>query len=268
MLCEEFTKLELSLRGLSTKVKTLKHSDFRTTLIEYCRTSFNQFFDVDKFKNITEEDKLKFRHRLFCNVKFVGELNRRNLLSEPVIMSVFDMLLGVESLETKKKIDNDTVEGGVVLLNKIGYLIDDRLAQIEARPLEREKGKAKDEKIKGMIQRTFARLEEIVEKDEVNQRVKLLIKNLLDNRESNWEKSRGQDEKGPKKVDELRQEEMKKHEEESRKREAESDEYEYGGQGGYYDQGYGGRGGQGGRPRNQTVKYQVKGQPVYEKNSS
>ena len=121
-----------------------------------------------------------------------------------------------------------------------------------------------------MIERIFARIEEIVEKDEVNQRVKLLIKNLLDNRASNWEKSRNQDDKGPKKVDELRQEEMKKHEEENRKREAESDEYNYGGQGGYYDQGYGGRdggrdGGRGGRPRNQTMKYQVKGQPVYEK---
>ena len=48
-----------------------------------------------------------------------------------------------------------------------------------------------------------------------------MIKNMLENRMNNWEKSRNQDEKGPKKVDELRQEELKKHEEEQRKRDAE-----------------------------------------------
>jgi hypothetical protein len=58
-LCEQFTKLELSLRGLATKVKTLKHSDFRTALIDYCRSSFNQFFNSDKFKGVGDEDKLK-----------------------------------------------------------------------------------------------------------------------------------------------------------------------------------------------------------------
>jgi hypothetical protein len=43
---------------------------------------------------------------------------------------------------------------------------------------------------------------------------------MLDNRESNWEKSRNQDEKGPKKVEELWQEEQKKYDEEQKKREA------------------------------------------------
>jgi len=42
-----------------------------------------------------EEAQFKFKDRLLGNIKFVGELNRRNLLSENILVSVFDMLLGV-----------------------------------------------------------------------------------------------------------------------------------------------------------------------------
>lgn len=47
----------------------------------------------------------------------------------------------------------------------------------------------------------------------------MLIKNLLDNRASNWEKTHKQNESGPKKVEELRKEleEKAKKEEELRK---------------------------------------------------
>ena len=45
------------------------------------------------------EQLLRFRHRLHGNIKFVGELNRRNLLQENIIVSVFDMLLAVETKE-------------------------------------------------------------------------------------------------------------------------------------------------------------------------
>lgn len=66
-------------------------------MIDYCRTSFNQFFNADKFKGVGDEDKFKLQHRLFCNVKFVGELYRRNLITENVILSVFDLLLAVDN---------------------------------------------------------------------------------------------------------------------------------------------------------------------------
>jgi hypothetical protein len=44
-----------------------------------------------------EEEMLKFKERLFGNIKFVGELNRRNLLSENILISVFDMLLAINT---------------------------------------------------------------------------------------------------------------------------------------------------------------------------
>ena len=53
---------------------------------------------------------LKFKHRLFgsklnwnnlfIDINFVGELNRRGLLSETIIFSVFDLLLSVDEQES------------------------------------------------------------------------------------------------------------------------------------------------------------------------
>ena len=75
------------------------------------------------------EKILKFKHRLFCNINFVGELNRRGLLQESIILSVFDMLLGVE--QELANVNDDTVEGATVLMTKIGQIIDTKLATIE-----------------------------------------------------------------------------------------------------------------------------------------
>ena len=63
------------------------------------------------------------------NIQFVGELFRRKLLQESIIISVFDMLLGVETQDAHLSLINDnTVEGAVVLMEKIGYMIDEKLA--------------------------------------------------------------------------------------------------------------------------------------------
>jgi hypothetical protein len=74
---------------------------------------------------------LKFKSRLFGNINFVGELFRRGLLSESIVLSVFDMLLVVDSSETQLDFVNDnTVEGAVILMEKIGSQLDNKLATI------------------------------------------------------------------------------------------------------------------------------------------
>jgi hypothetical protein len=65
------------------------------------------------------------------NIQFVGELFRRKLLQESIIISVFDMLLGVETQEDHlSQINDNTVEGAVVLMEKIGYMIDEKLSSL------------------------------------------------------------------------------------------------------------------------------------------
>jgi hypothetical protein len=44
-LCERIIRLELQLRGLDLVWKNLKLSEFRTALLEYCKGSFDKFFD-------------------------------------------------------------------------------------------------------------------------------------------------------------------------------------------------------------------------------
>ena len=65
-------------------------------------------------------------------MNFVGELNRRGLLSEIIIFSVFDDLISVDEEENKLEFVNDlTVEGATVLMNKAGPLLDRALKSIE-----------------------------------------------------------------------------------------------------------------------------------------
>lgn len=99
-LCERIIRLELTLRGKKLSVGSIKFSEFRKTLLEFCKKSFDQFFDKEiKQKEMDEEELIKFKERLLGNIKFVGELNRRNLLSENILISVFDMLLAVNTQE-------------------------------------------------------------------------------------------------------------------------------------------------------------------------
>lgn len=125
-------KLELNLRGMEAKKTTLKHSTFRKTLLAECKSSFEQFFLQDKAKRqaMDTEALYKYQKRLFGNVKFVGELNRRNLLQESIIISVFNSLLGASDPNQRESVNDDTVEGATVLMNKIGYIIDEKIAKI------------------------------------------------------------------------------------------------------------------------------------------
>jgi hypothetical protein len=71
---------------------------------------------------------LKFKSRLFGNIYFVGELFRRGLLQESIILSVFDMLLVVNTNDNQLAfVDDNTVEGAVVLMEKIGFKLDTKL---------------------------------------------------------------------------------------------------------------------------------------------
>jgi len=76
------------------------------------------------------------------NILFVGELNRRNLLSDSILISVFDMLLAVNNEAQQQFVNDDTVEGGCILMNKLGYLIDDKINKAKAAAAQDKKSKS------------------------------------------------------------------------------------------------------------------------------
>jgi hypothetical protein len=142
----------------------------------------------------------------------VGELNKRGLLAEAIMISIFDMLLVIEGNERLQQVNDDTIEGACVLMNKIGYLIDDKIAKAskEEKKEERKRPKEKTEEQVKEYHKIFKRFEDLAYNDNANvkvsQRVKMLLRNMLDNRKSGWEKSKKAAESGPKKVEDLRKE--------------------------------------------------------------
>ena len=85
------------------------------------------------------------------NLQFLGELFRRYILKQSVIISVFDLLLGVET-QTQEDylsfINDSTVDGAVMLLEKIGYILLETLSSIS---IDKDK--------KGKIIKIFSRFE-------------------------------------------------------------------------------------------------------------
>lgn len=217
--------------------------------------------------------RFKYAKRLFGNIKFVGELFRRSLISEGIIVSVFESLLGTSDSEiARKAVNDDTIEGATVLMDKIGYMLDEKLAKNKADPGKTESLIKKNKEFNDQIAIIFTRLE-LIGNDQgqsypdISKRVKILTLNMLDDRKSGWGKSRKQNEKGPKKVEELKKElEAKQREEEKLRQQQDYDEY--------YDGGYddrrggdrrGGKGGyddrRGGDRRGGGTVYQKKGGP-------
>jgi len=75
--------LEIMLRDEPVKLSNMKNSQFRKSILEFCRFSFEKFFDAEqKEKAYAElEKKIMFQAKLFGNLAFIGELYRRKILS-------------------------------------------------------------------------------------------------------------------------------------------------------------------------------------------
>jgi hypothetical protein len=68
------------------------------------------------------------------------------------------MLIGTVTKENENKINDDTVEGACILLNKVGYIIDDKLKKAEEK---KDTRKLQYDKVKDYY-KVFSRLEELV----------------------------------------------------------------------------------------------------------
>ncbi|TNV85454.1 hypothetical protein FGO68_gene13109 [Halteria grandinella] len=197
-LCEKIIRLELQLQGLKPTVKNIKNSKFRANLLTNCRSSFDQFFTPEVKKIIEKNDNeelLKFQHRLYGNIAFVGELNRRGLIQESIILSVFDMLLAIETNGQLDFVNDMTVEGAVILIEKIGITLDAQILKLQN--AIQQKGDSdkpsRDSDTLAKINNLFKRFEDLTtstSNPQLSNRIKLLIKNMLDNRASGWERTK------------------------------------------------------------------------------
>jgi len=113
-LCEKLIKLELDLKGEKKSKSNMSKSVFRKNLIEACQSCFMKFFEPEERQKLNDPYHcILFKDRLFGNIEFVGELFRRNILSENTLNGIFGQLTD--------EVCDFTIEGAIVLMNKIGF---------------------------------------------------------------------------------------------------------------------------------------------------
>ena len=98
---------------------------------------------------------------------------------------------------------------------KAGPLLDRLLTSIEEtmKSADKKGVKKSDPATADTIRKIFSKFQQIAsdtDDSRVSNRTKLLIKNMLEDRVNNWEKTKKQSQSGPKKVDDLRNEIIKK----------------------------------------------------------
>lgn len=197
-LCTQICRLELLIRGMKPTLSQIKKCNFRKQMLQYCKESFDALLQTplteEKKTNETEEDRLerdiKKKHKLFGNIEFVGELVKASLVTEQIMQSVFNNLLGID-LETDSGVNDNTCEAAIRLITKLGITLEGRIREA--------KEDEKRDKLQASLKKIYDRLRELQTfdaedpKNRVSLRIKILIKNMFADRDSGWLKSKDED---------------------------------------------------------------------------
>eukprot|EP01061_Rhynchopus_euleeides_P011155 TRINITY_DN20719_c0_g1_i1.p1 TRINITY_DN20719_c0_g1~~TRINITY_DN20719_c0_g1_i1.p1 ORF type:complete len:778 (+),score=286.45 TRINITY_DN20719_c0_g1_i1:311-2335(+) len=158
--------MDLSRHNVRTLNVSTGQEPFRKALITTCQHEYTVAIKKQEEEQGDEKEKAKVRRRALNNIHFVGELYKRQLLTEKIIHSVLKSLL----IDEKVVLDDERLEKVVKLLETVG------------RSLEKD---SKEPKVEEM-ERYFQKLEEVrIEKGSA--RLGFLIQDLLDLRQSGWE---------------------------------------------------------------------------------
>lgn len=222
-LCEQMISLELSLRDEAVKIGNMKNSMFRKTLFSICKDCFEKFFDAEEKKKAKEnkEKAIVFKLKLFGNLDFVGELYRRKILPEAILNTVFESLLCITNYDT---VDDLNTEGAINLMNKVGLAYE--LNVKSTKKNQEEKQQKLD-----VIYNKFRELENLEDEVLISNRIKMLIKNMFDNKAHSWKKTADQNTKGPTTKAEVALSVQNKYEAERKQREDQDRGGRYGGGG-------------------------------------
>lgn len=95
------------------------------------------------------EREFRLKHKLLGNIDFVGELYKEQLLSDSIINSIFECLLGYgESGDIYQEYNDNTIEASLKLINKIGHTMEAK---------KKESSENKRQKIVAQLEMLYAR---------------------------------------------------------------------------------------------------------------
>lgn len=179
--------------------------NFRKLLLNRCQKEFEKDKDDDeifeqkqkemdaateeeerqRLKEELEEAKNKARRWSLGNIKFIGELFKLKMLTEPIMHDCIVKLL--------KNHDEESLECLCRLLSTIGKDLD-------------------FEKAKPRMDQYFHQMEKIIKEKKMSSRISFMLQDVLDLRKNNWVPRRG--DLGPKTIDQIHKEaEMEEHRE-------------------------------------------------------
>ena len=172
-LCEKLIKTELDLRGEKKVRSNMKKSILRAKLIHGCKMCFEKFFEMDeRNKRLNDpETAVEYQMSLHGIIEFVGELFRRQILSESTLVGVFESLF--------EPITDFTVEAAIILMNKVGSDFEE---------VCRKKSEKKDKKSENNeFEKIIEKFKKIVFEDDKNvQKIEFQLnksKNTLDEKQ-------------------------------------------------------------------------------------
>lgn len=67
---------------------------------------------------------MRNKHKLFGNIDFVGELYKERLISDTILTSIFESLLGIDQLSTNA-VSDITIDAALKLINKLGKKMEE-----------------------------------------------------------------------------------------------------------------------------------------------
>ncbi|XP_010544557.1 PREDICTED: eukaryotic translation initiation factor 4G isoform X2 [Tarenaya hassleriana] len=124
-----------------------------------------------------EEKRVKARRRMLGNIRLIGELYKKTMLTEKIMHGCIKKMLGYN-----EEPDEENIEALCRLMSTIGEMID-------------------RSKAKGSIDAYFEKMKMLSNKQELSSRVRFMLKDAIDLRKNKWQQRRKVE--GPKKIEEV-----------------------------------------------------------------
>jgi len=179
---------------------------FRKILLNKCQTEFEKETSdekqlaVDRSKTFEKEEERKSwlaeldyremmnRRRMLGNIRFIGELYKLKMISEPIMHDCIYKLLKAEK--------QDSLEDQLECLCKLLTTIGKDLDHLKAKP---------------RMDQYFDQMEKVIEKRKISSRIKFALKDVIELRACSWVPRR--DDANPKTIDQIHREAEQKEKE-------------------------------------------------------
>ncbi|KAI4964549.1 hypothetical protein ZWY2020_005506 [Hordeum vulgare] len=195
--CEMYASFCFSLAGeLPNFVKDDEKITFKRLLLNKCQEEFErgerEQAEADKAEeeggmkqseNEREEKRLRVRRRMLGNIRLIGELYKKKMLTERIMHECIKKLLG-----EYQHPDEEDLEALCKLMSTIGEMIDHIRAKVH-------------------IDFYFDIIQKLSANSKLSSRIRFMLEDVIDLRNNKWRQRRKVE--GPKKIEEVRRDAVK-----------------------------------------------------------